>query len=96
MSDIQNKVLANQIAWVALVEELYHNGYLNKQNLKNRIDSMRWMQCGEDLAVYSIYLENLDKTAKTVEVYAYQQDNGNNNQGIISSPNSNISNSFNQ
>lgn len=96
MSDIQNKVLANQMAWVALVEELYHNGYINKQNLRNRINSLRWTGCGDELEVYNIHLEGLDKTEKVVEEYICQQGDDNNNQGIINSPNSSISNSFNK
>lgn len=97
MDKIEKEVLANKLAWVALVEELYHSGVLNKQNLKNRIDSDMWLDCKDELSVYSEHLQFLDiHSSKNTYESAFNQNDGNTNQGIINSPNSNISNSFNK
>lgn len=94
LRNIRAEIQANKIAWACLVEELYHNGQVNQQSLQNRIDGNMWMDCKDELAVYSDFAQYLHNTAKEVE-QTIHQDNSN-MQGVVNSPNSNISNSFNK
>lgn len=92
--NLHAEIQANKLAWACLVEELYHRGHIDQQNLQNRIDACMWMDCKDELAVYSHTVQSLHNSAKEVEQTIHQENS--NIQGIVNSPNSNISNSFNK
>lgn len=93
LNDVRAEIQASKIAWSCLVEELYHNGQLNPQSLQNRIDSAMSVGYKDELVVYSHTVQYLHDSAKEVE-QTIHQDNSN-IQGIVNSPNSSISDSFN-
>lgn len=54
-----HEMIASQLAWTILIDELYNRGLVDKTSLLERFDELDWMEYKDDLAIYRDYISRL-------------------------------------
>lgn len=57
--EIKNRLDANELAWIILVEFLMEKGLIDKSDLIERFESNCWLDCKADLQNYIFQLQRM-------------------------------------